>query len=447
MHRPEPVLLALLAATAAVPLLAWIWQRPQRGLLLLVALLPFDGLLLVLPAPSAVSAWKEVLVGFTLLAAFQPGRGSGRLREVPGWLTAVGAFGTFALVTASFVAPLQAAVGLKVALFGALTAVIAIRCRFAERERDALVTILAGTGAVVAAFGLVQQALGAARLHEMGYDYNSVIRFTGSFMRSWSTFTSPFPYAFFLMLVVLVTGAVALADPRRIRNRLVLLAMPLYVAGLAVAFVRTAWIGLAVGVAYVVVTRYRSLLVALPAVVGAVAVAAAFGFIGFFDSPSAGARVDRWQAASQAVVAAPWGHGVGSAGAAAAKANALGGAESTFDPRRIGSDQLVFQPDNSYVELLYETGVVGLALFVLALVLLFGRLRQIGRLTAGDPFTVGAAGLVVAAAAAAVGSTFFEIFPLDYLFWAVAAVASLPAASTVAVTVPRQERRLEPLPV
>ena len=75
----------VLAAGVLLPVLAAIWSRPQRGLLLLASLVPFDGLLIVAHLPSVVVAWKEALVAFTLLAAFQPGRGE-LLRRFPSWL-------------------------------------------------------------------------------------------------------------------------------------------------------------------------------------------------------------------------------------------------------------------------------------------------------------------------------------------------------------------------
>ncbi len=311
-----------------------------------------------------------------------------------------------------------------------LTAAVALRCPFEPADRDRLVGILAGTGAVVAAFGLAQQVLGPSRLHELGYDYNSTIRFTGSFMRSWSTFNSPFPFAFFLMLVVLVTGAVALGDTQRLRNRLILAAMPLYVAGLAVAVVRTAWIGLAVGVLLLALTRHRRLLVATPVVVGAVAVLLVVGAGGFFQSASAGDRLSRWQELPATVVAAPFGVGVGSAGAGAAKAGALAGDEITFNPDRVGSATHVFQPDNSYLEVLYEDGVAGLLLFLLALGLLLARARAAARRAGpGGDFGAGVTALVVAAAVASVAANFFEIFPLDYLFWMLAGIVSTAGCS------------------
>src|SRR4051794_32488478 len=66
-----PVLLVVLVAT---PVGLWIAQRPQRGVLLLVATVPYWGLDIILPIPSG---WKESLALYTLLwtlfsIAFKP---------------------------------------------------------------------------------------------------------------------------------------------------------------------------------------------------------------------------------------------------------------------------------------------------------------------------------------------------------------------------------------
>lgn len=441
LAHPDAVLLWTLAGALLVALAGWVWRRPQRGLLLLVTLLPFDGLLLVLPLPPGAVAWKETLLALTLLAGLQPGRGPAATRRVPGWMSALALFAAAALVTVAWTPTFQAAVGMKVTFFGMLAGVAAWRCPLEARDRDRLVSILAVTGALTAAVGLLQQAMGPSRLHELGYSYNSVIRFTGSFMRSWSTFNSPFPFAFFLMLVVLVTGAAALTDPRRLRNRLVLLAMPLYAAGLAVAVVRTAWVGLVMGIGYLAVTRHRRLLRAAPAVLGVLALLLVVGVAGFFRSASAGDRLSRWEQLPGVVASAPGGVGVGSAGAAAAKAGALSGTSVTFDPQRVGSATHVFQPDDSYLEVLYEDGVAGLALFLVALAALFARARASAAIPGADgDFAAGVAALVAAAAVAAVASSLFEIFPLDYLLWLLAGtVSTLPTATRAPATRPARQ--------
>ena len=106
-----------------------------------------------------------------------------------------------------------------------------------------------GIGTLAAAYGVVQQILGHARLHELGYEYNSVLRFNGGFLRSVSTFALPFSFGFYMMMVIVICLPVALSDPSRLRNRLFLIATPLLVVGLATSIVRTAMLGLLVGAA------------------------------------------------------------------------------------------------------------------------------------------------------------------------------------------------------
>jgi hypothetical protein len=427
--RADRALELVLAAGVLLPVLAAVWARPQRGLLLLVALLPFDGLLIIAHLPPAAAAWKEALVAVTLTAALQPGRGVWPQR-IPSWLGAIALLATVALVTAAWTPPLQEMVGLKVAFFGLLPAVIALRCPLDRRDRDRLVTVLLATGCITAAVGLLQQAMGASRLNALGYPYNSVIRFTGPIMRSWSTFNQPFPFAFFLMLVLLVTLAVALSDPTRARSRVTFAVSPLLLAAMFFAVVRTAWIGLAVGAAYLAISRYRHLLRVAPLVAGAAGVAVLIGLAGFFASASAGDRVSRWQSLPAATAQAPFGHGAGSAGAAAAKADQLSGAISTYTPGRVTDAHLIYQPDNSYLEILFEDGVIGLALFLVVLQLLWRATRRAEGDDADGALAVGMSALVLAAVAASVASTFFEIFPMDYLFWLLAAVSSSSSSSS-----------------
>jgi hypothetical protein len=340
---------------------------------------------------------------------------------------------TVVLVTAAWAPPFQVAVGMKVAFFGVLPGVIALRCPLTARDRDRLVSILLATGCVTAVVGLAQQVVGPARLNELGYQYNSVIRFTGSLMRSWSTFNQPFAFGFFLMLVLLIALAAALDDRGRRRSVITFTATPVLLAAMFFTVVRTAWIGLAIGVSYLAVRRYRRMLRLLPMVAGLAAVAAVIGLFAFFDSASAGDRLSRWRPLPGVVAEAPFGHGGGSAGAAAAKANELTGTATTFTPGRVTSAHLVYQPDNSYVEVLYEDGVIGLALFLIALQLVLRTTRR-SETEGPDPaFAVGVSAVVLAAAVACVGATFFEIFPLDYLFWLLAGVTStaLPLRSPV----------------
>lgn len=416
-----------MAVAVVLPVVAAIWHRPQRGVLLLVALVPFDGLLLLADVPAAVTAWKEALLVVTLLAAAAVHRRAASTPPVPAWAWAAAVLATLSLISLAWAPPMQALVGLKVTFFGMLTAAVVWRCPLTPRDRDHLVTVLAATGALVALVGIAQQFLGPERLADLGYAYNSTIRFTGSVMRSWSTFNQPFPFAFFLMVVTLVTGSVALADRDRLRSRLVLLAMPLFVAGMAVAVVRAAWIGLLAGAAYLAVTRHRVLLTAAPLLAGAVGVVAILGAAGFFNPPSLSTRVERWAQVPAVVAAAPFGEGIGTAGAAAAKTETLAGGNPTYNPARLNATRVVFQPDNNYFKVLYELGVLGLGLFMLALITAFAGTRRAEAHPDLGPFASGASAVLVAAAVASLGASLFEIFPLDYVVWLVVGVATTGA--------------------
>ena len=50
------------AALAALAVTWTVYRRPQRGLLLLAALVPLHGVLVLLPLPGLASAWKEGLL-------------------------------------------------------------------------------------------------------------------------------------------------------------------------------------------------------------------------------------------------------------------------------------------------------------------------------------------------------------------------------------------------
>ena len=54
---------------------------------------------------------------------------------------------------------------------------------------------LVGTGALVAVYGIAQQALGVERLVSLGYRYGQEVRQIGSHLRSFGTLDEPFAYA------------------------------------------------------------------------------------------------------------------------------------------------------------------------------------------------------------------------------------------------------------
>ena len=418
--------LPLALAAVVVPLAFALSRRPQRGLLVLAALVPFDGLLLLAPdLPPLAAGWKEALVLATLAATFvaPPGARAAVTRPMPGWAPAVAGLLVLGLVSAFVVGGLQAAWGLKIAFFFVLVAVAVWRCPLDDRERDALVTILCVAGVLTAVYGLAQQFMGHSRLHEMGYEYNTAIRFTGGYLRSFSTFDNPFGFGYFLMLVLLIGVPHALDRPDRLRSRIFLLALPVVVVGLASTFVRGAWIGLFVGLAYIAWVRFPRLLLGLPLIAVGLLVLPTGVSAAALSSTSGAARVASWDANLLAIASHPLGVGLGSSNAAAEKtANAVGGTDE------------VFHPDNEYYRAAYELGVIGLWLIALLLVSSFLGLRANAASLppAGSLFALAVSSTVLAAAASSFVTTYFDTFPNNVYFWLLLGVVAAEGRRPVA---------------
>jgi len=410
---PAGLLVVLLAAGAA-PLAIALVQRPQRGLLALTALAPFNGLLIIVPHPSVLNGWKEGLVLAILVATLlaPPGARAAQKLRLPGWAPAVIGLTGLAVTSGVAIGGMQALLGLKVGFFYVLVAVAAWRCPLDEHERDRLVTILMVVGVLTATYGVAQQILGAARLNALGYPYNDTIRFSGSFLRSFSSFNQPFGFGFFLMVVLLIGIPQALAEPSRVRNQLFLMVVPLLTLGLLSTFVRGAWLGLAVGVAYLGTYRYRVLLLLIPLGLAAVALLPSDLAKSALSPTSTLERTTSWHENIQRVIAHPLGVGVGASGAAAEKLAGPAGPAGSSMPR-------IYQPDNFYFKTLLELGLVGLWMLVLLLFAAFTCARDASRRLGGRDASLaaGVSAMVASAAAASMVATYFEIFPMDLLFW------------------------------
>jgi len=410
---------AVLAAGLLVLGLAALRQRPQRGLLLLAALTPFNGLLVLVPGGASFAYWKEALLLMTLAAtllaplrSLQGGADAGPAPTLP-WWPAVAALVVFGSTSALATAGLVGLYAIKITFFYLLILLVLWRAPFSARDRDSLVTILMSVGVITALVGLWQQWVGDAYLVGLGYSYNTQVRTAGGLLRSFATFDAPFAFGLYVMLSLLVGGAVALAEPRRVRNALFLSATPVMVAGMGVSIVRASYLGLALGLLWLAVHRYRQLLRVL-AVLSA-AVLAGLLFVSpkvlapLFSSTSLGQRGSGWSAISSDLLSHPLGLGLGASGSAAERiAKAAGRAVST-----------TYQPDNYYVKMALELGPVGLWLFVLILLsALVSTLRAAQMLSGRDAaLALGVSAAVLAASAASLVSTYFEIFPLDVYFW------------------------------
>ncbi|GAA5141883.1 hypothetical protein GCM10023340_04380 [Nocardioides marinquilinus] len=403
----------------AVPL-GWLFlSRPQRGLLLLAALAPFDGLLLIVPGGASLGSWKEGLVLLVLAATFvappearRPADDGARL---PGWAIAALALTALGAASAVVVGGIVGLWGFKVGFFYLLLPVICWRCPLDAKERDRLVGILMAAGVVTAVVGLAQQVVGPERLNELGYTYNDVIRFSGSLLRSFSTFTQPFSFGLFVMLVLLLATPVAIADHRRLRNRLFLLSTPLLLIGMATSVVRGAILGLVAGMVFLALWRYRGLVHLVPPLLLVPVLLPASVLATFLSSSSLGERGSGWQETFGLVAEAPWGQGLGTSGAAAEKALELGAERN--DILIVGGAN--YQPDNQYVKTLLELGPIGLWLLLLvgAAALVAAVRTASAHVGVDRALAEGVAACLIAAGAGSLVATYLEIFPLDLYFW------------------------------
>jgi hypothetical protein len=331
----------------------------------------------------------------------------------------VAALFALGVVSAAGVGADQGLLGLRVIFFYVLVALAVWRCPLGVRERDQLVTIIMVMGLVTAVVGIGQQLIGETRLVDLGYSYERSVRTAGGYLRSFSTFFTNFPFALFLMLVLLIGIPSALVDTKRLRNRLFLLAIPVLLGGLVASITRAAWIGLAVGVIYIGVTRFRSLLALVVHGVAWIALALVVGggISGvFLSGESLQDRFDIWGTNVTEIAEHPVGQGIGSTGSAADKLTEQSGK----------SKKDVLQPDNYYFKTTLELGVFGLWLLLLLFVTAFSSAHGSARRLRGydGALATGFAASVLAAATVSLVATYFEVFPMDAYFWMLLAVVA-----------------------
>src|SRR5690349_6517860 len=115
----------LLGLLVLLPAAAVVLRRPQVGVLALVALVPFHGLLTVIPHPVIVQGWKEALTVFTLVATFvAPEAARAKPRApLPQWVIALTGLLVVGALSAFYVGGLNGLYGLKVYFFFVLVAV------------------------------------------------------------------------------------------------------------------------------------------------------------------------------------------------------------------------------------------------------------------------------------------------------------------------------------
>lgn len=406
----------LLAVAIALPVLVAVADRPQRGVLILAALVPFNGLLIIAPSkPPFAEGWKEALALYTLVWAFAARVRKPRVkRPLPEAWKPLAAYLAVAIASAMVVGGVQGLVGIKVGFFWVLIGVAAWIAPFSARDRDRFVTILMVDAVVTSLYGLYQERIGAWRMVDLGYAWNTNVRFSGGFVRVISSFNNPFPFAFFLSFVLMIAVPICLEDTKRQRNVLFLASLPIIMLALAFTFVRGAWLALGIGMMYLAVRKYRVLFLPVPLLlVGVLFLPVTFSSSAF-QSNSFNERTLGWSDNATKVVSEPFGNGIASTGASA---------EKTVQVER-DSTAFVYQPDNQYFKTLYELGIIGLWFFgfMLLSILFVGRRAERRVASADMPLAMGFTGHVLGAMFAATVATWMEIFPNDFYLWLTLAI-------------------------
>ncbi|MEP6625217.1 MAG: O-antigen ligase family protein [Acidimicrobiia bacterium] len=418
--------LILLGVAILVPTAIAVAQRPQRGVVIFSALLPFDGILHDL-GPAWVVPWKQVFILALLIATFfcpTSARAQTR-RQAPSWLLAFIVLVGLGLLSSLSQDRNTALVGLRLSYFSGLLGLTIWRCPFDRRDRDQVVSVFLALSIITSLVGLWQQTVSHQYLHTLGYAYNDTLRFTTGFtLRSFSTFNLPFPFAFYLMLAILIGLPMALAQPKRLRSKIFFASLPLVLLALFFTFVRGAMLGLAIGLLYLAFHRYKLLVYGIPLVLLAalfIPSGATFSSA-VFSTSSLGDRTLSWNDRIDRFAENPLGTGIGTTGAAAEKAAKL----NFKDPNA------TYVPDSSWLKVLFELGVFGLWIFVIWLMQVFFFTRATERRCVGidRDFVVGATAQLLALMVGGLVTTYFELTPMDQLFWlmlgAVATIAPVP---------------------
>ena len=283
-------------------------------------------------------------------------------RRLPGWVWAFGGLLALGVLSATTVDQTTALIGLRISYFSAFLAIAIWRCPLDRHERDQLVSIFMFMAILTSLVGMWQQVVGHEYLASLGYQYDDQIRFTvGLTLRSFSTFDLPFSFGFYLMLAVLIGLPMSMAEPKRLRSKIFFIALPLIGVAMLYSFVRGAMLGLAIGLLYLAFHRYKLLVFGIPLVLAAALFIPAGATLtnAVFGSKQPRRPHDVLVGPAQRHRRQPVRH------------------RHRHDRSRRGhvraapesrTPNLTFQPDNSYLKVTFELGVIGLWLLVMMLV-------------------------------------------------------------------------------
>jgi O-antigen ligase/polysaccharide polymerase Wzy-like membrane protein len=286
------------------------------------------------------------------------------------------------------------------------------------------ITSLIVTAAAVALTGLIQQALGPARLVGYGYSYDLQVRTISGHFRSFGTLDDPFAYAAFVLL-----GLAALLLTRK-RDAFALAVGGLLLVGIAVSYVRTAAL-IAVALLALYLARQRrittsvALLLAVVATAVVVVVHAQGTEAQTYRTPSAtltlNGRTSAWKAAFGTPTQWFLGQGVGAVGTAASRAR-----YSISETVAQAKENRTRAVDSGYFATVADVGVVGL----IVLLALLGRAATLAARAArrGDQAGWVALGLLTVMLIDALTRASFTGFPSAFLGMLLLGIALAAAA-------------------
>jgi hypothetical protein len=248
---------------------------------------------------------------------------------------------------------------------------------------------LLGVALLNAVLGIAQQGVGMQQLvHQFGYQFGEQVRTTGGQFRSFGTLEDPFNYAALLALA-LVCAALDLS-----RRRLALALTAVLIVGIAVSFVRTEIVLMAVTAAIVLVRARRApvavalLLATIVAAVGLLALVPQAPISPTSRSSvlaTLNGRTTGWSELLSDPGDLVAGRGVGAVGSGLARSATAGifqpGHYQAGQAPAVASTEGLRSVDSTYLATLADVGFAGLAL----LLVILGRMLVLMRLTRPGP--------------------------------------------------------------
>jgi hypothetical protein len=404
------------------------WRRPDLALLTLVALVPLNPVFFArataLGVPTGLAAnlsyWKELLVLVLLAKLIKISR--------TGWLDYV-AFGYLGLVALFLVLPLvrlvpsnliaQLTAAREDAEFVAIFLIarhVPMPDSVAARLERAVIGVgaLFGVLAVYSHFFPVEYWLFSVSHLGMGNTYFTTVFGAQTFVRAGMIFGSPVNLAFYLLIPVAIAITRAFSNRRRFWYAA---GGAVSAAGVLCTVTRSAILAIPLMLALAMIVARRRVRVAVVFILGVLVLYPLFGSAGVGEGVRAGVDPANSETASHLsalwsglirVLANPLGSGLATSGHTAQRFEVLG----------------AITPEDWYLQIGVELGVIGMLLFIALVVLTLRALWQ--RARARQPQATAALLALTGIAACGIVLHSFEDLGVAITVWALAGIALRP---------------------